>query len=94
MAMVTPHAVTEVSTAEVVAARRWLSDSRTDVDAELIAELPASVVYRTLARRYDRGWRQFQCDRQQARQAQPPLGAGQGRAPRDLQNPGEERRSR
>jgi hypothetical protein len=94
IAMVTPQAVTEVSTAEVLAARRWLSDSRADVDAELIAELPASVVYRAVARRYDHGWRQFQRDHQQTRQAQPPAGATHGRAPRDLQPPAEERRSR
>jgi hypothetical protein len=92
--MVTPQAVTEVSAAEVVAARRWLSESRADVGVEAIAELPASVVYRAVARRYDRGWRQFQRDRQQTRHARPPAGATQGRVPRHLQTPTQERRSR
>jgi hypothetical protein len=94
IAMVTPQAVTEVSAAEVVAARRWLSDSRADVGLELIAELPASVVYRAVARRYDRGWRQFQRDRQRTRQARPAAGAARGGASRDLQTPTQERRSR
>jgi hypothetical protein len=80
IAMLTPQAVTEVSAAELVAARRWLLDSRAAVDAELIAELPASVVYRTVARRYDHGWPQFQRDRQHTRQADPDC-AAQGHAP-------------
>ena len=83
--MVTPHAVTEVSTAEVVAARRWLSDARADIDAELIAELPASVVYRAVASRYDHGWPQFQRDQQQNRQARPAADAAPGCAPQDPQ---------
>ena len=91
--MVTPHAVTEVSAAEVIAARRWLSDARADIAAELIAELPASVVYRAVAGRYDHGWPQFQRDRRQTPQARPAAGAAQGRAPRDLRTPAEQRRS-
>ncbi len=79
MAMVTPQAVTEVSAAELVAARRWLSQSRDDVRAEVIAELPASVVYRAVAERYAQGWPQFQRDRQETRQA------SLARAARDLQ---------
>lgn len=93
IAMVTPQAVTEVSAAELVAARRWLSNSPSDVAAEVIAELPASVVYRAVARRYDRGWPQFQRDAQQTRQAGP-AGTAPGRAPRDPQTLAEHRRSR
>jgi hypothetical protein len=62
MAMMTPHAVTEVSEAELLAARRWLSESRADVDAEVIAELPPSAIYRAVAGHYERGWPQFQRD--------------------------------
>ena len=61
--MVTPHAVTAVSNAELRAARHWLSTSGSrDVEVEVIAELPPSVVYRALAGRYDGGWPQFQRD--------------------------------
>jgi hypothetical protein len=95
IAMITPQAVTEVNAAELMAARRWLSDTRADVGAELIAELPASVVYRTLARRYDHGWPQFQRDHQHTQQqTRPPAGAAPRDAPRDLHTPAEQRRSR
>lgn len=62
--MVTPHAVTAITTAELHAARTWLANSRLcgHGDAELIAELPPSVVYRALAREYDGGWPRFQRD--------------------------------
>lgn len=93
IAMVTPHAVTEVSPAELVAARRWLSDSRAGIGADIVAELPPSAVYRAIARGYDRGWPQFQRDRGGTRQAGS-AHAEHGRAPRDLQTPAEERRSR
>jgi hypothetical protein len=93
IAMVTPHAVMEVSPAELVAARRWLSESRADVGAEIVAELPPSAVYRAIARPYDRGWPQFQRDRGGTRHAGS-AHAEHGRVPRDLQTPFEERRSR
>jgi hypothetical protein len=66
IAMVTPHAVTAITTAELHAARTWLANSRScgHGDAELFAELPPSVVYRTLARDYDGGWPRFQRDSQ------------------------------
>lgn len=69
--MVTPHAVTAITTAELCAARTWLADSRSYVhgDAELIAELPPSAVYRALARDYDGGWPRFQRDSQTIRRA-------------------------
>jgi hypothetical protein len=64
--MVTPHAVTAITTAELALARRWLAGARSCFhgDTELIAELPPSVVYRALARDYDGGWPRFQCDSQ------------------------------
>jgi hypothetical protein len=92
--MVTPYAVTEVSAAETVAARRWLSDSRADLDAELIAELPVSVVCRAVARRYNHGWPQFQRDGQQTRLAQPPAHTVHVHAPRNLGTATQQRRPR
>jgi hypothetical protein len=91
--MVTPHAVTEVSAAELLAARRWLSQARADVGAEVIAELPPSAVYRAVARRYDRGWPQFQRDREETRRAGP-AHAARSLARRDPYTPAEDRRSR
>lgn len=66
IAMVTPHAVTAITTAELGLARTWLANSRSCFhgDAELIAELPPSVVYRALDRDYDGGWPRFQRDSQ------------------------------
>jgi hypothetical protein len=66
IAMVTPHAVTTITTGELHAARMWLAGARSCFhgDAELIAELPPSVVYRALARDYDGGWPRFQRDSQ------------------------------
>jgi hypothetical protein len=60
--MVTPAAVTALTTAELRAARSWLSQTGACVDAAMVAELPASAVYRALAQRYDGGWPQFQRD--------------------------------
>ena len=64
--MVTPHAVTTITTAELALARTWLANSRSCFhgDVVLIAELPPSVVYRVLARDYDGGWARFQRDSQ------------------------------
>jgi hypothetical protein len=88
--MVTPHAVTEVSPAELVAARRWLSEWRADVGTEVIAELPPSAVYRAVARHYDCGWPQFQRDREETRHAGS-AHAQRGRVPRHLRTAAEER---
>jgi len=82
MAMVTPHAVREVSEAELLAARKWLSESRADVDAEVIAELPPSSIYRTVAGRYEHGWPQFQRDHDGTRRTTPAR-AGKHLAPLD-----------
>jgi hypothetical protein len=71
MAMVTPRAVTEVSEADLLAARKWLLESREDIDAEVIAELPPSAIYRAVAERYKRGWPQFQRDHERTRRPTP-----------------------
>jgi hypothetical protein len=93
MAVVTPHAVTEVSEAELAAARQWLSKSRADVDAEVIVELPPSAIYRAVAGRYERGWPQFQRDHDGTRRTTPAR-AGGHLTPLDPQTRAEDRCSR
>jgi hypothetical protein len=92
--MVTPQAVTAVSQAELLAARRWLSTSRSrDVDTDVIAELPPSAVYRALARHYDGGWPQFQRDSTTMQHGLRGR-AERVRGPRSRRPDAEERRSR
>ena len=93
MAMVTPQAVTEVSEAELAAARQWLSKSHADIDAEALAELPPSAIYRAVAGRYVRGWPQFQRDHHGTRRTTPAR-AGEHLTPLDPQTRPEERWSR
>jgi hypothetical protein len=93
MAMVTPHAVTEVNEAELAAARQWLSKSRAGVDAEVIAELPPSAIYRAVAGRYERGWPQFQRDHHGTRRTTP-VRAGEHLMPPDPQTRPDDRWSR
>lgn len=92
--MVTPQVVTAVSKAELLAARRWLSTSKSrDVDVEIIAELPPSAVYRALARHYDGGWPKFQHDNEATQRALLAR-AERDRTSRAVRTDPEDRRSR